>query len=592
MKQSWIMFLLIGMMVVMMNILKIVESTIIEPVEELQHHGRCEAIRIPLCHNLPYNETMMPNHLRHAKQEDAGLELHQYVALIKVNCSPDLRFFLCLMFAPVCTVLDKPLLPCRSICESARNGCEGIMKNFGYPWPPSFECEKLPEFGDGPNVICVGMNKSSSSSLSTTPSSSSLSLTSSSSSIKPYYSPAPPEFSGGDGINSWQKSGFAITGARDIGFICPLHFHVPPEHGYTLHVGDKIVSDCGAPCDGMFFSENERQFAKLWIGSWATLCAASCFFTFLTFLIDTNRFRYPERPIIYLSVCYMMVSLVYVIGWIADKDIACQAPFLNDQHPQARMVSTITQGTKYPMCSFLFMTLYFFGMASSIWWIILALTWFLAAGLKWGNEAIEAHYEYYHFFAWSIPTILTVVISAKGKIEGDVLSGVCYVGLWNVETLRLFVLAPLCIFLVLGTIFLFAGFVSLFRIRTVMKHDGTKTDKLEKLMIRIGIFSVLYTVPALSVIACLIYEQAYFDSWMTTWHNEMCSKNAYSIPCTMNPQKRKINSHPIFAIFMIKYLMAMVVGFTSSVWVCSSKTLTSWRKFINHIRGRRVEAYV
>lgn len=113
-----------------------------------------------------------------------------------------------------------------------------------------------------------------------------------------------------------------------------------------------------------------------------------------------------------------MVSLVYVIGWIADKDIACQAPFLNTQHPQARMVSTITQGTKYPMCSFLFMILYFFGMASSIWWIILALTWFLAAGLKWGNEAIEAHYEYYHFFAWSIPTILTVVISAKGKIEG------------------------------------------------------------------------------------------------------------------------------------------------------------------------------
>lgn len=27
-----------------------------------------------------------------------------------------------------------------------------------------------------------------------------------------------------------------------------------------------------------------------------------------------------------------------------------------------------------------------------------------------------------------------------------------------------------------------------------MKHDGTKTDKLEKLMIRIGVFSVLYTV--------------------------------------------------------------------------------------------------
>lgn len=67
-------------------------------------------------------------------------------------------------------------------------------------------------------------------------------------------------------------------------------------------------------------------------------------------------------------------------------------------------------------------------------------------------------------------------------------------GLWNVEMLRSFVLAPLLVYLALGTVFLLAGFVSLFRIRTVMKHDGTKTDKLEKLMIRIGVFSVLYTV--------------------------------------------------------------------------------------------------
>lgn len=77
------------------------------------------------------------------------------------------------------------------------------------------------------------------------------------------------------------------------------------------------------------------------------------------------------------------------------------------------------------------------------------------------------------------------------------LSGVCYVGLWSVETMRIFVLLPLVIYLIFGTVFLMSGFVSLFRIRTVMKHEGTKTEKLEKLMIRIGIFSVLYTLPAL-----------------------------------------------------------------------------------------------
>lgn len=176
---------------------------------------------------------------------------------------------------------------------------------------------------------------------------------------------------------------------------------------------------------------------------------------------------------------------------------------------------------------------------------------------------------------------------------GDTLSGVCYVGLWNVEALRGFVLAPLFLYLVLGTIFLLAGFVSLFRIRTVMKHDGTKTDKLEKLMMRIGAYSVLYTVPALSVLACLFYEQSNFDKWMLTWNYEMCTKHGqYSIPCPPRDRVRDIDSKPYFVIYMIKYLMALIVGITSSFWVWSGKTLVTWTKFMNKVGGKRSEAYV
>ncbi|KFW75304.1 Frizzled-1, partial [Phalacrocorax carbo] len=150
-------------------------------------------------------------------------------------------------------------------------------------------------------------------------------------------------------------------------------------------------------------------------------------------------------------------------------------------------------------CTILFMMLYFFGMASSIWWVILSLTWFLAAGMKWGHEAIEANSQYFHL--------------AAPAVDGDVLSGVCFVGINNVDALRGFVLAPLFVYLFIGTSFLLAGFVSLFRIRNIMKHDGTKTEKLEKLMVRIGIFSVLYTVPATIVIACYFYEQAFREQW-------------------------------------------------------------------------------
>lgn len=124
-----------------------------------------------------------------------------------------------------------------------------------------------------------------------------------------------------------------------------------------------------------------------------------------------------------------------------------------------------------------------------------------------------------------------------------------------------------------------------------MKHDGTKTDKLEKLMIRIGVFSVLYTVPALIVIACLFYEQANLDNWMVTWHRDICEKNPYSIPCPPDDKKHPPD-RPIFEVFMIKYLMTMIVGITSSFWIWSGKTIISWRQFFDRIQGRRVESYV
>lgn len=44
------------------------------------------------------------------------------------------------------------------------------------------------------------------------------------------------------------------------------------------------------------------------------------------------------------------------------------------------------------------------------------------------------------------------------------------------------------------------------QVRTLMKSGGTKTDKLEKFMLRIGVYSFLYTVPAIIVIACLFHE--------------------------------------------------------------------------------------
>ncbi|XP_034749964.1 frizzled-2 [Etheostoma cragini] len=513
-------------------------------------HGFCQPISIPLCTDIAYNQTIMPNLVGHYNQEDAGLEVHQFYPLVKVQCSPELKFFLCSMYAPVCTVLEKAIPPCRSICERAKQGCEALMNKFGFQWPDRLRCENFPVLGDG--QICVGQNDSSPAT------------------VIP--------------ITQVRGTQDFTTAPPHRSFRCPNVLKVPTYLNYKF-LEEK---DCAAPCEpsrsggNMFFSDKEIHFSRIWILVWSVLCCASTLFTVTTYLVDMQRFRYPERPIIFLSGCYTMVSIAYIAGYFLGDKVVCNDSFSPEGY------RTLVQGTKKEGCTILFMMLYFFSMASSIWWVILSLTWFLAAGMKWGHEAIEAHSQYFHLAAWAVPAAKTISILAIGQIEGDVLSGVCFVSLSSLAPLRGFVLAPLFIYLFIGTSFLLAGFVSLFRIRTIMKHDGTKTEKLERLMVRIGVFSVLYTVPATIVIACVFYEQAFRPHWERSWVSQNC--RSLAIPCPMQTGPRMT---PDFTVYMIKYLMTLIVGITSGFWIWSGKTLHSWHKFYTRLtNGKHGETTV
>lgn len=523
--------------------------------QQKPQHGKCEPISIPLCKDIPYNLTIMPNLLSHQKQEDAGLEVHQFFPLVKVKCSPHLKFFLCTMYVPVCTVLEEAIPPCRSLCNQARNGCESLMNKFGFYWPESLQCDQFP-----PDGLCVGENNTEPVSGGGTTLKPGVGV------VPPYpYNPGKTQpIPGVDLLNN--------TFRKDI-FQCVDKYRVKPGHDYRIKIGSHVYQDCGAPCKDMFFSDDQRQTASLWIGVWSSICLASTLFTVMTFLIDMTRFRYPERPIIFLSGCYFMVAISYVVGFALNED-SVECTRFRDSNSDTLFV---TQGTKKEGCTVLFMSIYFFSMASSIWWVILTLTWFLAAGMKWGHEAIEANSQYFHLAAWAVPAIKTIAILAMGQVDGDVLSGVCFTGISDVDALRGFVLAPLVVYLLIGTSFLLAGFVSLFKIRTIMKSDGTKTDKLEKLMVRIGIFSVLYTVPATIVIACYFYEQSFRAEWMNNW----CHKEFKGGICPNGPKE----ATPEFNVFMIKYLMTVIVGITSGGWIWTGKTLASWRGFYQKICG-------
>ncbi|CAC5410435.1 FZD1_7 [Mytilus coruscus] len=115
-------------------------------VVKLDAANNCEQITIPMCKNgIGYRFTKFPNSMGHNKQEDSGLEVHQFYPLVKVNCSLYLKQFLCEVYAPKCNPANPlmPHLPSRQLCEKARHGCAPLMCKFGFHWPESLRCENF-----------------------------------------------------------------------------------------------------------------------------------------------------------------------------------------------------------------------------------------------------------------------------------------------------------------------------------------------------------------------------------------------------------------------------------------------------------------
>lgn len=525
---------------------------------------RCEEISIPMCRGIGYNYTSMPNQFHHDTQEEAGLEVHQFWPLVEIQCSDDLKFFLCSMYAPICMEDYQGRLPaCRSVCERARSGCAPIMRQYGFAWPERMNCDDLPKYGDQERLC---MDAKEGAPPEQPPSIVQHPRVKEGRERRPSYRGRPP-YRNRDRHDllapGKRPARIPLPGNSDSECSCDCRDPMVPivemdDRRFFNKVITGGIINCATPCFSPYFNKDEQTFATFWIGLWAILCCISASLTVLTFLIDMQRFRYPERPIIFLSGCYLMVSIGYLVRiGLGHRAVACDGPIIR-YHTTGRPAA----------CTIVFLLIYFFGMASSLWWVILTLTWLLAAGLKWGNEAIAGYSQYFHLAAWLVPTVKSIAILAMGAVDGDSVAGICTVGNQNLDHLRGFVIAPLCVYLLLGTSFLLAGFVALFRIRNVIRQQArAKVDKLEKLMIRIGIFSLLYTVPATIVIGCYVYEQYYQEMW----------DQRHNCPCT-GPKQR-----PDYSVFMLKYFMCLVVGITSGCWITSIKTLDTWRRFYSRL---------
>ena len=456
----------------------------------------------------------------------------------------------------------------------ARSGCEKYMKKFGFDWPERMDCDLFPEYGSTKEVCMDPMDANQQQNNKKLTINHNVNLKNRKMNIEE------------SSVNIKETSKQTLLDS-----ICLQPFmKIQSNSPIYNQISTGNITNCIQPCHSIYFTSFQQKFTYFWILIWSLLCLMGSLCTTCTYLIESNRFRYPEKPIIYLSACYLFVSSGYLIRFFSGhEELACNSD--GSIKTQIANDSTIS-------CTVTFILTYYFGMASSAWWVIVSLTWLLAAGLKWGTEAISKFSLYFHLFAWCLPFIQTTTILAKSLIDADSLSGVCSVGNLNPHTLRLFVIIPSLVYLSIGIALLIAGFISLFRIRKMIKHqhgDLNKANKLEKLMLRIGVFSILYTVPATCLIACHFYEQYYRQDWE---RNSLCKRfksltlakegrtrlslfeqEEISKYCSIRPDSNGLSQSPEFSVFILKYLMSLIVGVTSGFWIWTSKSLNSWKCF-------------
>ena len=553
---------------------------------------KCQEITVPMCRNIEYNMTSFPNQFNHENQQEAAAEAHQFWPLVEINCAKDLKFFLCSMYTPICVPnYPQPIRACRSVCVRARLGCERYMKKFGFEWPEHMNCDNFPEYGA--SEVCMDPMDAEEQKKQNI-----LTDTRPENTLPPKTIKINENFIQNNKVVNNYENEIVLSelANKNRQFDTFNKMCIQPfikitdsnDHRFNKFSISGLIN-CVQPCKSVYFSQQERQLTYYWLLFWSFLCLLSTFCTVSTYFIESSRFRYPEKPIIYMSICFLFISMGYMLRFMAGNEQACESD-KSIRYTNSNSFSSLS-------CTLTFLLTYYFSMAASIWWVIISMTWFLAAGLKWSTEAISKYGLYYHLLAWFVPLIKTLMIMTMSLVDGDSLSGMCSVGNLNKYNLKIFVIYPSIVYILIGIGFLIAGFVSLVRIRNMIKRqhsDLKKAHKLEKLMIRIGIFSILYTVPASCVIACQVYEFYYRDEWEKSvlCRNRNYGKNFYlkfeqdyeivGQFCSNSNEKM-----PEFSVFLLKYFMSLVIGTTSGVWIWTSKSLESWKRFFRKIFGHQ-----
>ncbi|KAL0106682.1 hypothetical protein PUN28_015319 [Cardiocondyla obscurior] len=345
---------------------------------------------------------------------------------------------------------------------------------------------------------------------------------------------------------------------------------VPTDNALSIFDG---VEGCGTQCYDPLYTSDEHNQIHSFIIWGASICCTFNLFTIITFLIDwRSANKYPALVIFYINCCFM----VSCIGWLVqftpgsrDVIICRKDGTLRTREPSGENLS----------CVVVFVLVYYSLMAASVWFVILTYAWHMSfRALGTIQDRIDKKSAYFHLIAWCIPLVLTVAVMALGRIDGNSMTGICFVGYAD-HASKIFVLGPVLLAVLIGGYFLCRGLYTLIRLKISSQEiiSERASSKIKQTIVRMGLFSIATLAAVVITFYCHIYDIQNSQQWQQSFRSYMictiATKYADISECKMNirPSTGKLQLH-LLALFSTGILM--------SSWIWTSSTVDTWCRFL------------
>ncbi|KAI3385031.1 hypothetical protein SNEBB_005681 [Seison nebaliae] len=568
-----------------------------------------------------YQDEMIEGRYRDSNQlSQQLLKFSKYWSLTTSKCHKDIDNLVCFANFPLC--FDGIATPiCREFCSDVRMTCRTIVP---YEWP--FNCSRLPSRHSG--MPCVDIRDND----------------------RQYHDQINlnNDDDNGDDIYEYndnlkdievkevfadnEKSTMEIpnlgstatTKKPVLKIVNTIRHKSPGKTNCTLCRRCVDEGDCERSCKNFLVRQNVFDMSEkrrnhlemvenedgpiysntsLILSIWSILCLVCSIFSIITIVSGKKYMNSQENSMLYLSICYLVISIGYIIRLIVShENTACHNNRLL-MNIGFRSFSLINQIPTISSCIFSFIIIYFFVISAHLWWCCSIISW---------NATIVNSKQYtfpiQHLFIWSISFILTMIALLMNSVEGDAISGICSISFnslpMNFSNIILFFIIPIIVNIMITIIFLIIGYYRLVcsQKKSVDRNDDDldkkkdinewrehfahkkKNEKLnensKKILIKFGIFNMSHLIPSFLFILSIFEENRL--------RNEINEKGYCSINMNINGDSKNClnewneikNVESNYFILILRHLSILTNGIIIAIFLISKDTIKLWKNSI------------